>query len=316
MHFNDYYYVAAIAEHRSISKAAEALYISQPYLSKFLAKLEAQYDACFFDRASYPLTLTFAGKCYLDYATKILNLEKELKTVMEDAVSGNIGALAIGVAPITSSFIMPYVYPMFIKRYPGIQLRLTEINSRQLLKTLQEGKLDLTILNRPDYPDGILYEHIIDERILLAVPPSHEIIKYAVPGSPYPVIPKQYMSRLSGAPFILNLPEQSLGAFERQILNSNNIQPNVILTTQTIQTAYRLTAQGVGFSFVNEMCLYGVQFNRKPVLLQMGDPCPTRPLVAAYRKETYVSESMAYFIQCLLKVGQGYMKEYNGIYGI
>ena len=116
MHFNDYHYIATIAKHQSITRAAEELYISQPYLSKFLNNLERQYHTSFFNRTSYPITLTFAGERYLEYARRILDLETELKGSMQDIISGSAGTLTIGVPSSAGTFLLPYDLPVFQKR--------------------------------------------------------------------------------------------------------------------------------------------------------------------------------------------------------
>lgn len=328
MHFNDYHYIATIAKHQSITKAAEELFISQPYLSKFLNNLEKQYDTSFFNRTSYPITLTFAGERYLEYARRILDLETELKGSMQDIISGSAGTLTIGVPSSAGSFLLPYVLPVFQKRYPKITVSLVEKNSNQLLELVQEGKIDLGVFSRPTYPDDVQYEFIFDEQVLLAAPPGHPLAISAVPserpkemkmweGRPYTVLEEDTLKELDGEPFILMREELSMGIMTRQVLNFYNVTPKIIMVTGAVQTAYRLTAQGMGFSFVSELGLKNVHFKQAPPLFQIGKKGCARTWVAAYKKGSYIPESLGYFMGCLKRVGGEFMGAlYNGVYGV
>ncbi|WP_320958074.1 LysR family transcriptional regulator [Enterocloster asparagiformis] len=318
MNLNDYYYVSAIEKNQSISKAAKELYISQSYLSRYLSNLEEKYHALFFDRSSYPLRITSAGKCYLKYAYQILNLEKTMESEVEDIVTGNIGTLTVGIATLTSSYIIPYVIPMFTSTFPGIELRLIEENSDVLTSLLTERKIDLAIMNRPVYPKDIICEFILRERIFLAVPPRHEMMRmYHPENSPFCTLQKQEIHLLNDQPFVLASPKQSMGLYERQILEYYDITPRIVLISESIQTAYRLTAQNIGFSFIGETHLMDVHMQNAPGLFQLEDQGWSRTLSVAYSQKDYLPKSTRCFIQCLKKIGQKFHEGYyKGIYGI
>jgi len=72
------YYAICVVEHKSISKAAEALFISQQTLSQHINKLEQLLGCKIFDRNNIPLKLTYEGEVFIDMANKMLALEKEL----------------------------------------------------------------------------------------------------------------------------------------------------------------------------------------------------------------------------------------------
>ena len=292
MHFNDYHYIATIAKHQSITRAAEELYISQPYLSKFLNNLERQYHTSFFNRTSYPITLTFAGERYLEYARRILDLETELKGSMQDIISGSAGTLTIGVPSSAGTFLLPYVLPVFQKRYPKIAVSLVEKNSNQLLELVQE--------------------------VAISAAPSEwpkEMKKWE--GRPYTVLEEDTLKELDGEPFVLMREELSMGIMTRQVLNFYNVTPKIIMVTGAVQTAYRLTAQGMGFSFVSELGLKNVHFKQAPSLFQIGKKGCARTWVAAYKKGSYIPESLGYFMRCLKRVGGEFMGAlYNGVYGV
>lgn len=77
-------YLVTIAEYRSITRAAEALYISQPSLSHCVAKAEKELGARLFDRSTSPMTLTYAGETFVNLARQILSLDQTMQQEFRD----------------------------------------------------------------------------------------------------------------------------------------------------------------------------------------------------------------------------------------
>ena len=92
MDFRELSYVLAIAKYQNITKAADALYITQPTLTKFLQSLESQMGQKLFRKLGRRFVLTYAGERYVARATEILNLKKELDQEMNDIIKNNHGA--------------------------------------------------------------------------------------------------------------------------------------------------------------------------------------------------------------------------------
>ena len=95
MDFRDLTYITAIAKYQNLTKAAEALYISQPGLSKFLTQLEDEAGLKLFDRIERRYIPTYAGKRYLEYARSILDTKASLDAELSDIIKRDIGVLNI-----------------------------------------------------------------------------------------------------------------------------------------------------------------------------------------------------------------------------
>ena len=203
-----------------------------------------------------------------------------------------------------------------MQKYPGIKISLTEKNSSECIQLLQEGTLELCFLTRQEYPVDITYEFLLHQKILLAIPPGHPIIERLVPGGLYSILPDSDIHRLNKEPFFL-LPEYlHMGALTRNFLHSYNVTPKIVMETTAVQTAYRLTAQKMGFSFVSEITLKNVQFRTPPILAQLGSVGLSRFLVAAYRKDVYLPSATSWLIKRAKEVGQSFpIAPYDGIYG-
>ena len=103
-YFSSANYIKAIADARNISAAAEKIGISQPALSAFLKKLEEQLGVILFDRTKQPLTLTEAGRIYLEYAVKYEALQHEFNQHINDIEGLQRGKLIIAGAPSVYSY--------------------------------------------------------------------------------------------------------------------------------------------------------------------------------------------------------------------
>ena len=91
MDFKDLSYVLAIARYQNITKAANSLYVTQPTLTKFLQNLESELGQKLFRKLGHRFVLTYAGERYVEKASEILNLKKELDQEMNDIVTNNYG---------------------------------------------------------------------------------------------------------------------------------------------------------------------------------------------------------------------------------
>ena len=108
MDFRDLSYVLAIARYQNITKAANSLYVTQPTLTKFLQNLEAELGQKLFRKLGHRFVLTYAGERYVEKASEILNLKKELDQEMNDIVKNNYGSLKIAF-PVPCRFSIPYI---------------------------------------------------------------------------------------------------------------------------------------------------------------------------------------------------------------
>ena len=137
------YYAVQVANLRSISKAADILYLSQPTLSGHISKLENQLGN------TIPLKLTYEGELFIDYAIQILELEKNLIHRMQSSKNVAIGRITIGIPTCYGATILPQVLPLFKKQFPHVEVQLIEDSSSTLENLLEKNLIDFAIMNLP-----------------------------------------------------------------------------------------------------------------------------------------------------------------------
>lgn len=139
-------YILTLAEYRSFTKAAKALYISQPSLSSFVAKAEAELGVVLFDRSTSPLTLTYAGKIYTKGAEAIISSCELLQKQLSDISSQKIGRIRVGLPYERAAYMLPLILPEYKKAYPQVAVQVTTSNSAQMIEMLLGNRIDLAIM--------------------------------------------------------------------------------------------------------------------------------------------------------------------------
>ena len=163
-------YVYEVYRQRSFTRAAQALYISQPSLSQMIRKAEGRIGTTIFDRSTSPIGLTEAGRAYIRAAEQVLQIESDLRRYLDDAERCITGVLTLGGAMLFTSYVLPPLLSTFSERYPGVELRLHEAPTARLKEQLQEGTLDFAVDNSAF--DPAVYEARLfkREQVILAVP--------------------------------------------------------------------------------------------------------------------------------------------------
>src|SRR5260370_29670756 len=110
----------AVAKHLSFTKAADALFMTQPAVTFQVKQLEEQFNARLFDRAHGRIVLTAAGAIALEYAERMLALSAELDTRMREMSGQLAGPLLIGASMTIGEYVLPQLIGEFKARFPAV----------------------------------------------------------------------------------------------------------------------------------------------------------------------------------------------------
>jgi DNA-binding transcriptional LysR family regulator len=138
-----------VAFYKNISHAAEALYISQPAVSKSIKKLETILDVKLFSRGSKGVTLTTEGKIFYEYIQKALHIIADGENILTELKSKNQGMITIGVSTVLCKhFLLSHLKP-FMNEYPEIKIKIINKTTFDTLKNIDQGIIDFGIVSRP-----------------------------------------------------------------------------------------------------------------------------------------------------------------------
>ncbi len=261
-------YIYQVCLHGSFSKAAEALFITQPALSIAIKKVEKEIGAAIFNRGQRPLTLTHVGELYLSHIKKEMLLEQELKQQLDDLHGLKSGSLLIGGTHyMNACLLLPYI-TSFTNRFPNIDINMTETSSDQLIELLKENKLDFTFSCDEEVIQNFDHYPSFNDRILLAVPETFflpdRLLNEAL--SAEDVAEGRHRSPQREAVNFKEFPSfnfiridehVNLGARTLAIFEEAGAKPRVKIQVPQLVTAFSLAASGIGATFVSDRLVTG-----------------------------------------------------------
>lgn len=167
MNFKELQSFVAISKYKNFSKAAKALYLTQPTISHHIQTLEDELNATILVRTSKNVSLTKAGQLLLIHAQKILN-EKEQIHFMFDHYNGDIsGELEIATSTIPSQYYLPDIIKSFSELHPKMKFRIEKLDSAGVHKKLELSTIDFGIVGAKSSADFFSYEKILSDDIVL-----------------------------------------------------------------------------------------------------------------------------------------------------
>lgn len=168
------YFIKA-AEFSNFTKAAEALYVSQPTLSVQIHQLEEELGTELFARVGRNVRLTEAGRVFLNRARQAV---KELEDGAEevDAINGLIrGSLCVASLPLYGSRLMPGWLSLFSTRYPNVQLSVRAGTSDDIEAGIMSGTIDIGVGSLPVQHVETNYRQLFEDEIVLIASRDHPV---------------------------------------------------------------------------------------------------------------------------------------------
>ncbi|AKK09525.1 LysR family transcriptional regulator [Corynebacterium testudinoris] len=235
-------YFLAVARAKNFSRAAEALEISQPPLSRQIKSLEDRLDTTLFYRSSQGVELTSAGEFLAEQAPALINEMRDLERDVHAIGSGRAGVLRLGFVGTATFQLMPKLLVEIKDRLPNIEVRVSgEKLTPELENLLLKRKIDAAILRPPVSSHEIVLESFGIDDFSLAVGPHHPLLKIDGP-----------------VPFSL-LAEHTIVAFQegsaaeqitRRAANRAGFNLQIAQHAPETSTVLALVASGIGVAIV------------------------------------------------------------------
>ena len=240
-------YVKTIADKKSISKAAEKLYIAQPSLSQALQKIEEKIGTPLFLRNANGMELTYAGEMYYKTATEILNIYNDFTNEVTYVNDLKKGRVTFGITNFMGTFLLPILLPKFKEKFPNIEVYIKEENSTNLEKQINDGTIDFALMHKHPLIDekSIKYDNLYTDPFVIATPCNHALSKYKKNDTKFRY-PRIDLNLFMDENFIFLDKNKRIRQVTDIILNIAGINPTPSLTLKNHETARRLVSSGFG----------------------------------------------------------------------
>jgi DNA-binding transcriptional LysR family regulator len=167
-------YFVAVAEECHFTRAAKRLHVAQSGLSASIRLLERELGASLFLRSTRQVGLTAAGRALLVEARRALSATDAAKDAVAAVQGLHRGRLAIGSLQCLHVVHLPAVLAAFLAAHPGLEIRLRQGGSGELIEQVRAGRLDVAFVSRPARcPDDVVIGPLASEPLVLACAPEH-----------------------------------------------------------------------------------------------------------------------------------------------
>ena len=289
MDFYQLSYFKKVAETRSISRAAEALLITQPAVSRQIRSLEEELGTKLFDRIGRKVLLTRAGENLLEHAGRILRSVQEAKTSVHDMSRECSGELVIGASDHISLHRLPDILKAYIAAYPGVDLKLRCHRSETITGMVHNNLVDLGVITLPPAEHGLVSKLIWADPMSLVFPRKH----------PLHMIKTIRLRDIT--PYGMILPEA--GTTTRKMIDAafmrKNISANVTMEVAYIETIKVLVKVGLGISILPDKAVEDEIRRGTMVKAAIHDAQFSRDLGVLYLKDKFLSRPAVEFLKFL-----------------
>jgi DNA-binding transcriptional LysR family regulator len=177
MELRDIEYFAVIAEHGNLGRAAEALGLSTPALSKSLRRLERGVKAKLVRRTPQGIELSAAGAALLSHARRLRIALDDVSKEVANIAEGRLGLLRVGANQFSIEFLLPSVCEALLMKAPKLAIKIIAGGNDVHVPAIQAGRLDLLIGFIPSAPDGLYEEHLMTDHFVVYASARHRLAR-------------------------------------------------------------------------------------------------------------------------------------------
>jgi DNA-binding transcriptional LysR family regulator len=265
-----------VARRQNLSRAAEALFVSQPTLTARLQSLEAVLGEQLFVRTRRGMRLTEAGDAFLPYAEHALQALADGRERLDELRRGMAGRLVLGAPPTVSTYTLPAMLARFSAAHPGVRLTVKTGTSEEILEMVLHDQVQLGIIRALASPEIETVPLFTDNLVLIAGP-GHRL-------AGAPAGRRARMADLAGEVLVLFGRSSSYLAFTTATFRQAGVLPGSVLELDNIEAAKKMVERGLGVSLVPSSTVATELAAGTLTQIELVDAAPVRREVVAVRR--------------------------------
>ena len=281
----------AIASEKSFTQAAKILFVSQPSISKQIKTLEDRLNISLINRENTTISLTEAGKLFLQYSERILALCEESCRALNDLQVGDRGQLIVGASQTIGTYLMPRILALFAQNHPQMNIQVHVDSTHIIAKNVVKGEIDIAVVggNIPkDLQNNLKVESFVNDELILIIPKSH----------PFALKKNIKKNDLYHLNFITLDSNSTIRKLIDEILIQNHIrtkQLNIIMQLNSIEAIKTAVSLGLGAAFVSSSAIEKEIELKTIEILTIKNIKITRTVSIITNTEPYRSKAVDFF---------------------
>lgn len=263
-------YILAVDRFRHFAKAAEHCRVTQPTLSAMIQKLEEELDTKIFDRSQQPVCPTPIGMHIIEQARQVLVQTNRIKNIIEEEKHSLSGTFHLGILPTIAPYLLPRFFPQLMKKYPSLDIRVTEMKTKDIKSALQTGEIDAGIVAGLADMEEFRQTPLFYEQFYAYVSREDPLFKNEVIRT----------SDLNGEQLWL-LDEGH--CFRDQLMRFCQLKAarasQLAYHLGSMETFMRMVESGKGVTFIPELAVMQLNEIQQELVRPFAIPCPTRQII-------------------------------------
>ena len=279
----------AVAKHLSFTRAADALFMTQPAVTFQIKQLEEQYGTRLFERRHGCISLTPAGDLVLSFAEKILALSDEMEMRLAEMTGEMRGTLLVGASTTIAEFMLPRVLGEFNAAYPQVRARLIVANSESIEGRVAEHTLDVGLIEVPAKLPGLTSQVCCEDELQVICVPDYPLAGMKS------VTPKV----LADYEYISREPGSGTREITDAYFRSHKVPPDRLKTQMELGSPEALkgvVSTGLGFAIVSTVVVAKETQFGELVAIRLNPPLK-RSLYLVFQQDRFQSRLTATFIE-------------------
>ena len=284
-----------IARTGNLSRAAEALFLTQPALTSRLQALEREIGSALFVRTPRGMRLTEAGRAFLPFAERALETVAEGRRLVVEIERGGAGELAIGAAPAVSTYVLPALLKEFHEAHPHVRLSVRTGHSEEVLEMVLRSQVEIGLTRELRHPE-IVGVPVYEDELVLVANRDHPFAQRVV----------IRMEELAGEELILFDRTSSYHDLTNALFRTAGVEPAGVMELDNNDAAKKMVQQGLGVALLPQTAVAAELDAGSLRAVVIADAPPVRRQIVAIRRRDaeHSAGHIAAFMDTLAGLGR------------
>ena len=282
-----------IARRGNLSRAAEALFVTQPGLTARIQSLEEELGEPLFRRTGRGMELTEAGRAFRPYAERALESLRGGATLVAQVHHGVAGELRLGTAPAVSTTVLPELLTRYVERFPSVRLVVRTGHTEEIVEALMRDEIAI----------GLVRE-IQDPRLIIRALYEDRLVLVARPGHPFAEAGRIDLGRIGEERMVLFDRTGSYYDLTNALFRAAGVSPRGVIELDNIDAAKQIVGKGLGVALLPFTTVAAELASGLLVAVEIDDaPSIRRRIVSVRRADAAASVAVAGFDEVLGGIG-------------
>jgi DNA-binding transcriptional LysR family regulator len=286
--FKTFYYAA---KYESLSAAAEALYITQPAVTKQIQQIQENCGIKLFNRSGKRFILTDAGEALYSIAEKIFHLEDQAEEIIRDFQQHKSGHIRIHASESFGAYYLPSIIIPFSKKHPQIRVSAMILPIPQVVESTVNLDNDLGFISYPVDHKKLTVRQILQDRVVLIASPTHPLVQRES------IEPRD----LEGEHFVMHEPESATRDIADEFLSRHGLSILLTLELSNNEAIKKAVEQGIGLSLISENVAREDIRRGTLKAISLADPSLSRKFYMIHHKDKYLSQPLKTLIDMIYR---------------